>query len=715
MTLKLGIDTGGTFTDAVLVDSNNTVIAFAKALTTHYDLSRGIRDVLDQLPVDRLGETDLVGLSTTLTTNAVVEQRGMPICALLAGFTERQVERSKLRELLDQDPIVCLEGAHGPQGIEAVPLDEASAIRAIEQYRDDVSAFAVSGIFGVRNPAHEIRLRELVNEYSGRPVTCGHELSSALDAPRRAVTAAVNARIIPFIQQLVEAVDGILEDYGIHAPLMVVKGDGSLINKPTALARPVETVMSGPAASVIGATFLSGFDNVMVADMGGTTTDIAVVRDGRPKVNPEGAIVGDWPLMIEAVEVHAIGLGGDSEVRFGGGVGIAIGPRRVVPLSLLAREHPEVVDKLERQSQSAATSRQNKFVVRFYENDVLLRGLNVDQRKAWDLLASGPVELEHIVAHDRRMARALAELVRKGLGIYSGFTLTDAAHVLGYSDHWSRRAAEAGARIWAGQMKRLYGYGRWPIDDIHAACREIIDKLTLIICGKLIEAALPRRYAPTKKDTVAFARQLTSLILEADPGERELVDLSFLKHYRLVAVGAPAATYYPDVASRLSAELEVPRYAQVANAIGAVIGNVIQKAEVAITQPSQGAFRVHTSEGPRDFINLDQAVGFAEQLAAEAAQTLAREAGADGIRTVLSRRDNRVDHPIDGSVFFGATVRAVASGRPRHAESIAAEAAPLPEADNSRLKAAPLPEADNSRLKAAPPPGGERPSVAITR
>lgn len=666
MNLRLGIDAGGTFTDAVLIGADNAVVAHAKALTTHFDLARGIRDVLDELPRDQLRRTGMVGLSTTLTTNAVVEQRGMPVCVLLAGFTGEQVERSRLRELVGEDPIVLLAGAHDPQGLEAAPLDEVSAVAAIKQHRGTVSAFAISGMFGVRNPAHEIRLRELVNKHGAdRPVTCGHELSSALDAPRRAVTAAVNARIVPFIRQLIEAVDGILADYGIEAPLMVVKGDGSLINKHTALARPVETVMSGPAASVIGASFLSGRDNVLVADMGGTTTDIAVVSGGRPAINPEGAVVGDWPLMINAVEVHSIGLGGDSEVGYGGGVGIAIGPRRIVPLSLLAAQHPGVIERLERQSLSSASSRHNRFVVRFYENEVLLKGLSDEQKRAWDLLAEGPVELDAIVVQDRRTARALAHLVRKGLGMFSGFTLTDAAHVLGHSKHWSCEAAETGARVWMAQMKRVYGYGSWPEGDIHAACREILDQLTVTICGKLIEAALPRRYTPRKQQTLDFARQLTSLILDASPGERGLVDLSFLSDHRLVAVGAPAATYYPEVARRLNAGLTIPAYAEVANAVGAVMGNVIQRADIAITQPTRGGFRVHTRDGPRDFPELDQAVGLAEQIASDLARSLAEQAGARQVETVLSRRDNLVNDPVDGAVFFGATVSAVASGRPR--------------------------------------------------
>jgi len=665
MTLRLGIDAGGTFTDAVLVDADDAVAAHAKALTTHFDLARGIRDALERLPPELLRRVEMVGLSTTLTTNAVVEQRGMPVCVLLAGFTESQVERSRLRELVAGDPVVRLAGAHDPQGAECVPLDEAAAIRTIERHRDSVSAFAISGMFGVRNPAHEIRLRELVIRHGGRPVTCGHELSSALDAPRRAVTAAVNARIIPFIRQLIEAVDSLLGDCGVDAPLMVVKGDGSLVNRDTALARPVETVMSGPAASVTGASFLSGADNVLVADMGGTTTDIAVVSGGRPAVNPEGAVIGDWPLMIDAVEVHAIGLGGDSEVRYGGGVGIAIGPRRVVPLSLLAVQHPWVVDRLERQRRAGVNARHNRFVVRFFENEVLLNALDDEQKRAWDLLAAGPVELDEIVAADRAVARALAQLVRKGLAIFSGFTLTDAAHVIGRSDHWSGAAAEAGARVWMAQMKRIYGYGSWPPEDVQAACREILDKLTLTICGKLIEAALPRRFTPARRETVELARRLTTLVLDASPGERGLIDLTFLRDYHLVAVGAPAATYYPDVAARLDVPLTIPAHAEVASAVGAVMGSVIQHAEIVITQPARGGFRVHTRQGPQDFPDLDEAVGFAERAAVDLARSLARGAGAGRVETAVSRRDDRVDDPVDGVVFFGATVSAVATGRPR--------------------------------------------------
>ena len=136
----------------------------------------------------------------------------------------------------------------------------------------------MAGYFAVRNPAHEQAVRDLIFELTGKPVSCGHDLAWRLDAPRRALTAVLNARLIPVIQQLIHAVHGLLAEKSITAPLMVVKGDGSLVAEDTALARPVETILSGPAASVVGAHHLAGEDDVFVVDMGGPTTDIALLR-----------------------------------------------------------------------------------------------------------------------------------------------------------------------------------------------------------------------------------------------------------------------------------------------------------------------------------------------------------------------------------------------------------------------------------------------------
>ena len=131
-----------------------------------------------------------------------------------------------------------------------------------------------------------------------------------------------------------------LAEWGIAAPLMVVKGDGSLVRAEWATRRPVETILSGPAASVVGAWHLAGRRDVWVVDVGGTTTDIGALHEGWPILNEEGATVGGWRTMVEAVDVHTAGLGGDSHVQLDDEGRLTIGPRRVVPLCLLASEHP---------------------------------------------------------------------------------------------------------------------------------------------------------------------------------------------------------------------------------------------------------------------------------------------------------------------------------------------------------------------------------------
>ena len=436
MTYQLGIDTGGTYTDAVVVNEDRQVVAKNKSLTTAYDLTVGIGNAISSLPEELLASVNLVSLSTTLSTNSVVEGRGAPVSVLLPGYNESQVLKSGIYDILDRDLVNLLEGGHDAMGVEQVALDLARAREVILSQAEKVSAFAVSSMFGTRNTAHEIALRDMIIELTGKPVACGHELASSLGAPRRALTAALNARMILHIQRLINSVEEILERRSIHAPLMIVKGDGSLVNARTALLQPVATVLSGPAASVIGACALSGLRDGIVVDIGGTTTDIAIVTDGQPELCEDGARIGDWQPMVEALRVFSIGLGGDSEVRFRNG--LAISQRRVVPMSLLAHEHPEVISRLERQWAAAPNPRNNRFALRLQHNEVLVGQLGEAETVAWELLQEGPVDIDALADRNRGIMRAIARLERLGLAIYSGFTPSDATHVLGMSDHWNR-------------------------------------------------------------------------------------------------------------------------------------------------------------------------------------------------------------------------------------------------------------------------------------
>lgn len=664
MAYQLGIDTGGTYTDAVIVDENQTVIAKNKSLTTAYDLTTGIGNAIACLPAELLPGVNLVALSTTLSTNSVVEGRGAPVSVLLPGYNEQQVDKSGLSGILDREFITLLDGGHSATGDESAPLDLALAEKRILEQKDKVSAFAISGMFGIRNCSHEIALRKLVIELTGKPVACGHELASSLGAPRRALTTALNARMILYIQSLINSVGEILSHRGIEALLMIVKGDGSLVNAETALLQPVATVLSGPAASVIGASALSGQKDAIVVDIGGTTTDIAIVTDGMPELCEGGARIGDWQPMVESIRVFSIGLGGDSEIRFKGKMSIS--GRRVVPLSLLAYQFPAIVPKLERQWKAAPNPRNNKFAMRLQHNEVVLGQLGELEHAIWEQLAEAPVELDALAETNRPMMRAIARMERLGLIIYSGFTPSDATHVLGMSDHWDQYAAELGAKIWGRQMRHLYGCGSWDIEDPTAPSKEVFDMMVHQISQKLIEAALNQHGKLGDARSMNMTQLLADIVLSTEQANKvkPLFNINFAEGYPIVAVGGPAHDYFPEVSRLLDVELHLPENADTANAIGAVMGAVVQAAHVTVTQPEFGIYYVFHKEQPRKFENLEVALNKARELAKTEAMQLAELAGAASIETGISQDANHVNHDIDGELFVSATITAVASGRP---------------------------------------------------
>ena len=665
MSLRLGIDTGGTFTDAVLVNDSKQIVSAEKSLTTRFDLSLGIGDVIAKLPAAELGKVTMVSLSTTLTTNSVVEDLGAPVCVLLPGYTPEQIKQSGLLEILPAQLVVTLQGGYDAVGREHKPLDEVAARAAITKLKDQVSAFAISSMFGTRNSSHENRLKRLVTEVTQMPVICGHELASSLGAPRRALTAALNARMVPPIKELITSVQKILACHSIDAPLMLVKGDGSLASLQNAIEKPIGTVLSGPAASVIGACQLSGLGNAIIADMGGTTTDIAIVSNGQPELCDDGARIGDWQPMVEAVRVNSIGLGGDSELRFGGHVGLSVGPRRVVPTSLLAHLYPEVIPKLEAQLAGMASARSNRFVMRLENNQALLTQLNAVELEAWELLSDKPVELDAIVQQDRTYARALAKLKRLGLAIYSGFTPSDAVHVLGINSHWSTQAAELSARIWMRQMRFLYGYGKWDSDDVEAACNQVYDLVTATIRRLLIEVGLNEfDLAGKSGKTSGIVDTITRMVVGSHQtqGRKPLFNLDFASDYPIVAVGAPAASYYRDVADSMFIGLHLPQHGDVANAFGAVMGSVIQRAQITVTQPQHGTFCLFHEDEPKIYDNLDAAKQEAQQIASRVAAQKAHEAGAIDPTVTLEFNDVHVQDEIDGELFLESTVIATAIG-----------------------------------------------------
>jgi N-methylhydantoinase A/oxoprolinase/acetone carboxylase beta subunit len=660
MTVSLGIDTGGTYTDAVLVDhASGAVLASAKALTTHHDLSVGIGQAMAAAfdgQTASPAEVSLVALSTTLATNAIVEGQGSPVCLLLIGYDPELIRQYGFERDLVTENVVYLRGGHDGAGNEGEPLDETAAREAILAWRDRVDAFAVSGYFGVRNPAHERRVRALVEELTALPVACGHELTTRLNAVRRATTAALNARLIPLLQELIVTVRRTLQGLDIAAPLMVVKGDGSLVRAEWAKRRPIETILSGPAASVVGAWHLAGRRDVWVVDVGGTTTDIAALRDGRPRLNPEGAQVGEWRTMVEAADVHTVGLGGDSHVRLDKGGRLVIGPRRVVPLCLLASEHPTILDELRRQ----VTSRQRRRLAGQFilAQRRMTRATSDDDRRLLRHLAAGPQSLASLVNNLRYISlvtQRIEGLEARRLVLRAGFTPTDALHVLGRFECWDAEASRLGAELLAAQA------GISP----EAFCEQVTSGMSNRVTTELVSKVLSDEASLPDWEREPAAAALLNRALGNAP-ESDL-DCQLRLRQPVVTVGAPVKAYMPRVAEQLRTELVIPDHADVANAVGSVAGSVVQQLRATVRPLSAGqGFRLHLPDGVRDFSTVEEAVAHARQALPVQLKALARQAGADQVEvhTIRVDRDAPVATGWGQRVYLETELTFTAVGRP---------------------------------------------------
>jgi N-methylhydantoinase A/oxoprolinase/acetone carboxylase beta subunit len=666
MSLKLGIDTGGTYTDAVLLDDGGGVIASAKALTTKNDLAIGIREVIEAVLPPVLPDIGLVSISTTLATNAIVEGQGRPICLLLIGYDPDLLGELASEKTISSERIVFIRGGHDGAGVEKASLDLDAAREAILERAARVDAYAVSGYFGVRNPEHELAVRRLARELTGKPVTCGHELTDRLNAPRRALTTALNARLIPLLQELVVTVRETLVERGIDAPLMVVKGDGSLIDAEMAIERPVETILSGPAASVVGAHHQANHEEAFVVDMGGTTTDVISMRAGRPALDPRGARIGDLRIMVEAIDAHTVGLGGDSEIRIDASGGLAAGPRRVVPLCLLAEQHPEVLSELQRQVDrdpaGAETSRQGElalFVLRQRKLVEGAEGLAPRQREIWGALEDGPIALPALLGqleHPALVRECVSQMIGVGFVVIGAFTPTDAVHVLGRYDRWSVEAARLGAALWG----RRLGIGSEEFSQ------RVVRQVQIQLGQVVISSAICEDVESAAMSGEGVGQLFIDRALGAD-GEGSF-SVSVDMRRPLIAIGAPVSSYLPPVAERLNARLFIPDHAEVRNALGAVVGGVVQSVRVLIQPLLAGSvYRAHLPGEVRVFGHLEEAVECAREEAARKVEELARRAGAGEAKVEVKREDQilRDRRSQSDEIYLGTEVTATAVGRPR--------------------------------------------------
>ena len=658
----IGVDTGGTYTDAAIIEAQgHRVVASAKSITTKGDLAIGvsgaISEAIAKLPQGlQAKDIALVSVSTTLATNAVVEGHGSAVGVVLIGFDAAMVERTGIAKAFPGIPIEVIAGGHDHNGDARVALDEEALRLAVARMADRVDAFAVASAFAVRNAAHELQAREMIVALSNKPVTLSTELSSSLDAPRRALTAALNARLISRVSMLIEAVSRSMAELGIVCPLMIVKGDGTLALAQSVATRPIETVLSGPAASLVGAQWLSGLQSFIMSDMGGTTTDLGVLWEGRPRVNLEGAEVGGWRTMVRAIDVRTIGLGGDSEVALGANASLSINPQRIVPVSLLGARYPQVLAMLEADlaDVDGGSSLHGRFVLLPFGARVGGKTGEVSEREAevLRLVTEVPQPMRKL-ATSMNAQRALTSLQRKGLVQIAGFTPSDAAHVLNLQANWSQPAA-----FMAAQLGCRLQTMKMPTPERTEAYAHQVWSETVRLTGRAI---LDTAFGFTLPDD-----KLVNAVCRGEPTVG-LAHISLRPSVPVVAVGGPVKVYYAEVGKRLGCEMVFPEYCDVANAVGAATGVVAQSVQVQVHGDGSGVFRVHSTVGTQQFSNPAQALEAATDMARKAAVAAVVAMGAGDPQVQVTITKSFFPNAVDDRGLMEAVVLAEGIGRPNAA------------------------------------------------
>ena len=667
MSFILGVDTGGTYTDAVILEDEERVIAFSKALTTHSDLSLGIGLAIQKAIKKERTATEkisLVSLSTTLATNALVEGQGDRVALVMIGFQDSDLEKHSIFDALKGDPFLIIEGGHNYAGFEKSPLAKNKLSKWISGIKG-VSAYAVCSQFAVRNPEHELEAAEIIRKLTDKPVSLSHQISAKLNGPKRALTAVLNARLIALIDLLIIKAEHVIKSLGILAPLMVVRGDGALISAAQAREKPIETILSGPAASIVGARWLTGETEAIISDIGGTTTDIAVLKGGKPAIDPRGASVGPYRTMVEAVAMYTFGLGGDSEVKLeleGLGGYISLGPKRVIPVALAASIEPDLIHQtLDSQLKNETP---NDFDARFIRRTRASTEPVLSERddKVYRRIGEQFYPMSEVVK-SRLDLQSVIKLVSMGVAQISAVTPSDASHVLGKSNAWDKEAAIKAIDLFA---RRRNGSGELLAGSTAQMAERIVCQLTDQTSSSILEMAFSEEKVDFGDKPDVLAKH--PLIQFGLAGYSDLIKVNVGISKKIIGLGASAPTYYPAVGAELNCEVILPEYAGVANAIGAVVGKIVMRESGVISSPSEGKYLVHLDGKPVNFTSEVKALKVLEEKLTEKSIQKAKEAGAENVSVNIDR-EIKTANIENRSVFVEASVLVEASGRPRISKS----------------------------------------------
>ena len=583
----LGVDTGGSFTDAVIVDLDDySIVAKKKSPTTHDDLSIGLYNsveaVLSASGIDPSQITQ-VGISTTLATNSILEKKGGRVGLILIGWDPMKPVS------FGEDKQVFIRGGYDVKGRAINSLSLEQTQNAINEVSKDVDAIAISGLFANLNASQERKVKKLAIEMTGLPTVAGHELSAELGIGLRAETAVLNGKLISIVAKFFDDVEKTFKEKGINAPIMVYRCDGSVMTLEQAKIYPVQTILSGPAASSMGGSILSNKKNFVMVDIGGTSTDIAVMEGGFPQIQFKGAEVGGWRTHVKAVDMHTIALGGDSRISAKENK-FFFGPNRVVPLCRFAAEHPEIIDN------TLHTGLMDYYLAKeSYDT----KDLTDREKRIFDsLLGKGP--LDRMKAMDAtnglwNIDDDLANMVNKGALLMSSLTPTDLMVYMGDFDAGDVKGAEAGITA----MGERFGMtpkqaAKFMMEEAKSCVAEAV--MTKLISDRMDDweceetKKLLKRMSTAEKNVDTFEMRPTLKV-------------------PIVGIGAPARYLMSDIDKRLGCKVIFPENYDVGNALGAISSKVVESLSAIVTPTHDFRFKLEVPYlGPSYYSNLSSAI-----------------------------------------------------------------------------------------------------------
>ncbi len=662
MKIGIGIDTGGTCTDAVVYHfEDKKILAYAKTHTTKDDLSRGIGRALDRLPLDLVKQAEVIALSTTLATNACVENKGGRAKLVLFGASPDVVRKyGEDYGIALDDSLLMVDSQTKTNGEIVRHPDWEHFSHVLSQEFSTYESAGVVEMFAKKTGAVlEKEAAKRIQETVPIPVVCGNELFSEYNIVKRGASTLLNARLISIISAFTKAVKIALKQRNIKVPFVIVRSDGSLMTESFAKTRPIETLLCGPVASVMGAAELSNAPNCMVVDMGGTTTDIAFVKQGEPKKVEGGVHIGKWNTFVKGLFVDTFGLGGDSGVVVTDTFGIALEAEKVMPLSMTASRYPALLPRLKRMAEQTSYLPKAK-------DDIYLAIRNIQDNENYTpkeqriaslfyqdpkSLDDGRMEMGDVILHSQ-----IERLVREGVLIRCGVTPTDAMHCLGDFTKYSVEAAQYGLMTMARCAKSTQ----------EALCHTIYDAVKKKLYCQIVRILLEDAH-PEIRDN-GIGSQLEFLIAHsyehAKTGKHQgFLQLQWQTPATLVGVGAPTHIFLKDVGDLLHTPVVTSEYSQVANALGAVVGNVCARKSVEVTlEPADGTYAVFGCGKRQRAETLEDAKALANLIATEAAQLEAELRGATKDATIAIEEYENIVQSNFGDVFLGYRLTAVATG-----------------------------------------------------